>query len=63
MQVANNIPHCSKFNLKLLELDEARLCFKLKNFGTSRMGKARSTCNGLLLVNDKNHKKVLHEVN
>ncbi|PON37089.1 hypothetical protein PanWU01x14_322850 [Parasponia andersonii] len=63
MQVANNIPYCSNFKLKLLELDEARLCFKLKNFGISQMGKAMSTCNGLLLVNDMNHKKVLHVVN
>ncbi|PON63716.1 F-box domain containing protein [Trema orientale] len=59
IQVASSIPRRLNFKLKLLELDESRLCFKLKRFVTSRMGKVRSTCNGLLLVNDTNHKKIL----
>ncbi|GMN47867.1 hypothetical protein TIFTF001_017041 [Ficus carica] len=48
---------------KLLEFDSEGIRFRHKPLGMSRMGKARSNCNGLLLVNDMNEKKSLVVMN
>lgn len=62
MQVPSNL-RSKAFKTRFLELDRERLGFKNKKFGMSKMGKARSTCNGLLLVNDTNKEKCLVVMN
>jgi F-box interacting protein len=53
----------SYFKAVSLRMDEKELDFKLDNFGLARMGRIRSSCNGLLLTNDPKIKGGLNVIN
>ncbi|XWS67191.1 hypothetical protein CRYUN_Cryun05aG0266500 [Craigia yunnanensis] len=45
-----------RFKTSFLQMDEKELDFNLTNFGPSRMGLIRSSCNGLILVSEPREK-------
>ncbi|KAL3531730.1 hypothetical protein ACH5RR_005251 [Cinchona calisaya] len=51
------------FEVKLMEIEGTQLDYKLLDFGLCRMGCARSSCNGLLLVNHPKQKGLLQVMN
>ncbi|KAK9289761.1 hypothetical protein L1049_007920 [Liquidambar formosana] len=65
-QLLVQIPTSTKqhyYKAKLLEMEEMELDFKLHCFDMRRMGRIRSSCNGLLLIHDPKQKGVLYVMN